>query len=153
MLLFVCATVLFGNVAFGRDSILIKRVRSAKNPDTGLTVYKVVIEYKHTSSDPAQIAVGFDINDPGNYVMLSFSKIRKGSETVEIACETPATKRSVLTVMANIAPDPIPKNGWRPEAVDVMSFKVDVTPNPANKSSQSTTPSVTPPAGQEARQP
>ena len=75
MLLFVCATVLFGNVAFGRDSILIKRVRSAKNPDTGLTVYKVVIEYKHTSSDPAQIAVGFDINDPGNYVMLSFSKM------------------------------------------------------------------------------
>jgi hypothetical protein len=107
----------------GNDSVKIIDVKSAKIPGTDLTSYKVRVSYKLASAAHGKVSLGFELNEPKHFKMMSEAKVKKGTGEIEVAAGVKVPARKTLAIYVNLAEDPHPYR-WIPLANDTRQVAV-----------------------------
>lgn len=85
------------------DTVTIVDVQSAKIPDSEYTTYKLKVVYSLRSADHAVVMIGFDLEEPGRFIILGQQEVKKGSGEVEIRADVRLPDRSTVTVHADLS--------------------------------------------------
>lgn len=99
------------------DTVTIVDVQSEEIPDSEYTSYKVRVRYSLRSTEHGLVMLGFDLEEPGRYIMLGEQKVDRGVAEVEVLADVRLPKRNTVTVYTNLSEDPHPSQ-WTPLAKD-----------------------------------
>jgi hypothetical protein len=91
------------------DTVAIIDVQSEKKPDSEFTSYKVRVGYTLRSTERGEVSLGFDLEEPGRFIVLGQQKIAKGTGEVEMVAEVRLPKRPTVTVFADLSEEDHPR--------------------------------------------
>ena len=90
------------------DTVAIIDVQSVSIPDNEFTSYKVRVGYTLRSAERGVVMLGFDLEEPGRFIILGQQKIKQGTGEVEMLAEVRLPKRSTVTVYADLSEEDHP---------------------------------------------
>ena len=103
------------------DFVKIADVKSQKLPSSNETLYKVRIKYALISKQQGIVMLGFDVNRPKTFQMLSEVKVGHGEGEVELEAHVTAPDRNEFLAVVNLSEDPHPTH-WKPLANDTFTI-------------------------------
>lgn len=85
------------------DTVAIVDVQSTKLPDNEFTSVRVRVAYSLRSAERGVVMLGFDLEKPGQYIILGQQEIKQGLGEVELVADVRLPKRSTVTVHADLS--------------------------------------------------
>lgn len=89
--------------ALPRDTVAIVDVQSTKIPDNEFTSFRVRVAYSLRSTERGVVMLGFDLETPGQYIILGQQEVKQGLGEVELVADVRLPKRSTVTVYADLS--------------------------------------------------
>ena len=103
--------------AFPPDELKIADVQSTPIANSAYTSYKLKVNYTLKSAREAVVTVGFDLEQPGRYIILAQQNVSQGSGAVEMSADVRLPDRDTVTLHADLSRRHHPPE-WRSLASD-----------------------------------
>lgn len=97
------------------NTVMIADVQSTRSPDSEYTAYKVKVYYALRSTDRGVVMIGFDLEEPGRYILLGEQNVAGGVGEVEVFADVRLPKRDTVTLYVNLSEEDHPDE-WTPLA-------------------------------------
>ena len=85
------------------DTVTILDVKSSAIPNSEYTRYNVKVAYLLRSVPRAVVTLGFDLEEPGRYIVMNEREVGEGIGEVDVSADVRLPKRDTVTLYADLS--------------------------------------------------
>jgi hypothetical protein len=97
------------------DTVAIVEIQPKDIPESEFTSFNVRVAYALRSTDHAVVMLGFDLEEPGRFILLGEQTVAGGVGEVDVEADVRLPKRDTVTLHVNLSEKDHPSE-WTPLA-------------------------------------